>query len=322
MRIALSPSEKLRAAFKAAAVKLTRRPVTVSIEVTRRCNARCDFCDYWKSRGADGELPEFTEVVRRFDPLVVVFTGGEPLLRRDLPAIAGAIKLLPGFRYLSVLTNGSLLSEKRVRELVGVGVNQIAVSLNYPDARQDAERGIPGLFARLEALLPRLAREGCEVFNLASILMLDNLGEAEALCRLAERWGVKIAFSAYNDLKNGNRAHLVSEARLDELRRVCERLKQLKRSLGNVMTSDYFFDTLPEFYRRGELPGCPAGKAMIHVSPDGMVRPCAELPPIGHYREFDPRRYEGTGCGGCFDSCRAEPQAPLTLQRLGELLGL
>jgi MoaA/NifB/PqqE/SkfB family radical SAM enzyme len=103
---------------------------------------------------------------------------------------------------------------------------------------------------------------------------------------------------------------------------VCDRLKAVKRELGNVMTSDYFFDTLPDFYRTRHLEGCQAGKIMIHVSPTGQVQPCAELPAVGHYKDFDPNTYEGPNCGGCFDSCRAEPQAPLTVRRIAELTGI
>jgi hypothetical protein len=53
-----------------------------------------------------------------------------------------------------------------------------------------------------------------------------------------------------------------------------------------------------------------------------MVQPCAELEPVAHYSEFLPGTYEGPNCGKCFDACRAEPQAPLTLRRLGELAGV
>ena len=61
---------------------------------------------------------------------------------------------------------------------------------------------------------------------------------------------------------------------------------------------------------------------MIHVSPKGMVQPCAELPAVAHYSEFLPGAFPGTGCGKCFDSCRAEPQAPLDIRRVAELAGL
>jgi MoaA/NifB/PqqE/SkfB family radical SAM enzyme len=321
MKLAMAPMEKVRAVGKFLDVKLNQRPLTVSIEVTKRCNARCDFCDYWKIKDRD-ELADFTDVVRRFDPLVVVFTGGEPMLRKDLVPIVKAIKDLPGFRYLTLLTHGGFLSEKKIHDLVGAGINQINISMNYPDARQDKERGIPGLYDKLEAIVPKLAHGGMNVFTFASMLMLDNMHEAEPLIRLAHAWGINIAFSGYNDMKNGNKVHFVPPSRIREFRKVCDRIKALKRELGNVMTSDYFFDTLPDFYVKRDLPGCKAGKIMIHVTPNGMVQPCAELPAVGHYKDFVPKEYPGPDCGRCFDSCRAEPQAPLNLRRIGELTGL
>jgi MoaA/NifB/PqqE/SkfB family radical SAM enzyme len=320
MKIALSPGDKLRAMGKFLGGRVQGRPLSVSIEVTKRCNARCDFCDYWKITDRD-DMTDFTEVVKRFDPLVVVLTGGEPMLRRDIAAIVRSIRELPGFRYITVLTHGGFLNEDKVKELVSAGANQINISMNYPDARQDKERNIPGLFARLEKTVPKLAKEGINVFTFASMLMVDNMHEAEPLIRLAHSWGINIAFSGYNDLKNGNQAHFVDKDKMEEFRRVCARIKVLKRELGNVMTSDYFFDTLPTFYETRHIDGCTAGKSMIHVSPKGMVQPCAELPAISHFKEYKFENY-GRACGKCFDACRAEPQAPLTPRRVAELAGL
>jgi MoaA/NifB/PqqE/SkfB family radical SAM enzyme len=321
MKIALSPLEKLRAAGKFLDITFNKRPLSVSIEVTKRCNARCDFCDYWKITDRD-EMTDFTDVIRRFDPMIVVFTGGEPMLRRDLVPLIRSIKELPGFRYMTLLTHGGFLSEAKIRELVAAGIHQINISMNYPDARQDKERGIPGLFDRLEKTVPRLVREGLNVFTFASMLMVDNMHDAEPLIRLAHSWGINIAFSGYNDMKNGNQAHFVSRAQMDDFRAVCRRIVQLKRELGNVMTSDYFFETLPVFYEKREIEGCRAGKLMIHVSPKGMVQPCAELEPVAHYSEYLPGSYDGPHCGKCFDACRSEPQAPVTLRRIGELVGV
>src|SRR5215813_4768017 len=134
MKIALSPREKLRGFVKFLDVKLHRRPLTVSLEVTKRCNARCDFCDYWKITDRD-ELTDFTGIIRKFDPLVVVLTGGEPMLRRDLAAIVGSLRALPGFRYIALLTHGGFLSEEKIKALVAAGLNHINISMNYPDAR-------------------------------------------------------------------------------------------------------------------------------------------------------------------------------------------
>src|SRR5438874_668311 len=123
MKIALSPREKLRAVGKFLDVQWNKRPLTVSLEVTKRCNARCDFCDYWKITDRD-EMTDFAEVVKKFDPLVVVFTGGEPMLRRDLVPLVKSVKAVPGFRYLTLLTHGGFLSEAKIKDLVAAGVNQ------------------------------------------------------------------------------------------------------------------------------------------------------------------------------------------------------
>src|SRR5579859_7381620 len=220
MKLAMAPMEKVRGIGKFLDVKLHQRPLTVSIEVTKRCNARCDFCDYWKIKDRD-EMTDFTDVVRHFDPLVVVFTGGEPMLRRDLVPIVKSIKDIPGFRYLTLLTHGGFLSEQKIKDLVAAGINQINVSMNYPDARQDKERNIRGLFEKLEKTVPKMVKEGYPVFAFASMLMVDNMHDAEPLIRLAHSWGINIAFSGYNDMKNGNQTHFVSAEKIEEFRQVC-----------------------------------------------------------------------------------------------------
>ena len=70
MKLSLSPVQKLRGAAKFVDVVLNKRLLTLSLEVTKRCNARCDFCDYWKITDRD-ELADFSDIVRKFDPLAV-----------------------------------------------------------------------------------------------------------------------------------------------------------------------------------------------------------------------------------------------------------
>ena len=201
--------------------------------------------------------------------------------------------------------------------------------MNYPDARQDTERGIPGLFEKLESTVPKMVKQGYDCFAFGSMLMVDNMHDAEPLIRLAHRWGINIAFSGYNDMKNGNQSHFVAPEKMAEFRRVCARIKELKRELGNVMTSDYFFDTLPTFYEKRDLPGCQAGKIMVHVTPKGMIQPCAELPEVAHYKDFSPKDYPGPNCGKCFDACVSPPgrrrnkahAAPLDRARRDDLTG-
>src|SRR6185437_5484508 len=101
---------------------------------------------------------------------------------------------------------------------------------------------------KLERTIQKMVKEGYACFSFASMLMVDNMHDAEPLIRLAHEWGINIAFSGYNDMKNGNQGHFVAPERIDEFRAVCRRFITLMLELGNVLTSDYFFETLPAFY--------------------------------------------------------------------------
>ena len=72
-----------------ARLRLQRRPVLVHFDVTMRCNARCDFCDYWKTdaKAKETELKSFADAARHFRPMMITFTGGEPLLQLDGAAV-------------------------------------------------------------------------------------------------------------------------------------------------------------------------------------------------------------------------------------------
>lgn len=72
----------------------------VNLEVTKRCNARCDFCDYWKEKPVE-ELKDYVPIVKKLKPLSVGLTGGEPLLRKDLAKIISSLRQNFGFLFLS-----------------------------------------------------------------------------------------------------------------------------------------------------------------------------------------------------------------------------
>src|SRR5919108_5777960 len=151
-------------AFLAKYAYLTARrmPVLVHFEVTLRCNARCDFCDYWKTdpSARHDELKSFADAARFFNPMLVTFTGGEPLLRSDLEELVASVARAIRLKYITLITHGAMLTPERALSLWRAGVNQFNISLDYLDERHDRARGIPGLTARLFDTLPRLRSLG------------------------------------------------------------------------------------------------------------------------------------------------------------------
>jgi GTP 3',8-cyclase len=140
-----------------------RRIADVRVSVTDRCNFRCQYCMPaeglpWLEREA---VLSFEEIVRLTTILAemgvhdVRLTGGEPLVRRDFPTLAGMLAGIPGVEDLSVTTNGYLL-ERDAEALVRAGINRFNVSIDslqrdrfFAMTRRDA---LPRVLRGLEVL--------------------------------------------------------------------------------------------------------------------------------------------------------------------------
>ncbi len=130
---------------------LGRRMHDLRISVTDRCNFRCTYCMPREIYGRDFQfLPraelltfeEITRLVRIFVALGVRkirLTGGEPLLRRDLPELVRMLAELEGVEDITLTTNGSLLA-RHAAALAAAGLDRISVSLDSLD---------PATFARM-----------------------------------------------------------------------------------------------------------------------------------------------------------------------------
>lgn len=301
--------------------QLRRRPLRhLTVEVTKRCNARCEFCSYWREEPAP-ELEDYAPVVKHFDPLVVTLSGGEPLLRRDLEEVVRRIRVADRLVHLSLVTNGSLLTVERARALRDAGLDRLALSLDYPDERHDQARGIPGLAARILGLLRPLARLGFDSVSINTVIKDDNLDRIPTILELARDYGVKVGFSAHCHLKADNHDLHVSPENHAALLEAVRLIKEAKRLHRLSPSSDFYLDGVVSYFGGGRLGGCAAGIRWAQVTPDGRVKPCSELPAAeGDYRDYDPRRAKQVDCTACWYSCRGESQAPLTWRRIRELL--
>lgn len=301
---------------------LRQRPVLVHFEVTLRCNARCSFCDYWRTdpRTKASEATSFADAARFFNPMLVTFTGGEPLLRSDLEelvaAVAGAIRL----KYIMLITHGAMLTPERALSLWRAGVNQFNISLDYLDGRHDRARGIPGLTAKLFHTLPRLRELGIDNIRFNTVIRNDNLDQIKPIVERAAQLGIGVNLSVYTDAKNGNRDFLLAHDHMAQLEALITDLLAFKRRARGIITnSDYYLEHLPR-YARGEMrEPCRSGIRTIHLDPTGRVKRCPDFPTDFHWRDF--QRYQPIDCNACYYACRGEAQAPLRLSRVRDVMG-
>ncbi len=182
------------------------------ISVTDRCNFRCSYCmpldEYeWIDRK---EILSFEEISRLAGLFVLLgvekikLTGGEPLVRRDLPTLVGRIAQLRGLKDLCLTTNGSLLSI-HAQALAEAGLRRINVSLDSLDprtframtGRDDLERVLCGL---AEAKRWRL-----EPIKINAVVVRGvNDGGILDLVEFSRAQGFAIRFIEYMDAGNSN----------------------------------------------------------------------------------------------------------------------
>jgi cyclic pyranopterin phosphate synthase len=114
------------------------RPLrNLRLSVTDRCNLRCEYCmpeeDYvWLPRE---DMLHFEEISALVDSFIAIgvdrlrLTGGEPLLRRDLPTLVRMLAAKAGLRDVAMTTNGILLADQ-IEDLHAAGVRRVTVSLD------------------------------------------------------------------------------------------------------------------------------------------------------------------------------------------------
>ncbi len=287
--------------------------LNINLEVTKRCNAHCNFCDYWKEQPLP-ELDDYVEIVKKLKPLSVSLTGGEPFLRKDLAQVIGSLRRNFGFLFISLITNGSLLTVERGLEVWNAGLDELSVSLDYLDERHDRDRGIPGLAQHILSVAPSLREAGVNLcFNV--VLKEGNYREIPKILDQTLNIGIKVSLSTYNCWRTNNEDHMIKKDELAGLEHLIIQVKNLRKQQHILTSSDYYLDRIPEFFEKKEIPGCTAGINWIQVTPDGMMKRCSDHPIAGHYTQWDRSFFRRTLCGRCWYSCRGAAQEPWTLKR-------
>ncbi len=189
-----------------------KRPVVVW-NVTRRCNLKCVHCyAHAKNIAFDNELSTsegkiLIDDLAKFGVPVILFSGGEPLVRKDLPELADyAVK--KGMRAV-ISTNGTLITPQIARTLKDIGLSYVGISLDGMEEINDRFRGVKGAF--------RLALKGIENCKKAGIkvglrftINKSNAGQISEIFKLLEEMDIpRVCF--YHLVYSGRGSELVKE---------------------------------------------------------------------------------------------------------------
>ena len=310
-----SHADGLGLLFKGIGNYVSKKPLIVSFEVTLSCNCNCRHCDLGGLLSDEVRMTpaQYGEYVAEFNPVLVQLSGGEPLLRPDIVEIVRAVKNAHSPTYVILVTNGALLSKELYLKLKEAGMNQLSVSLDFPDARHDDFRRHRGLFSHLEKTLPQLAQLGYGDIIMNTAITRANMGELLAISDLVESWGVTIAYSAYTQLRTGDPEYMISSPDdLDALGETIEKLITLSRSKKHIANPETVFRDTIAYFRQGGMRGCSAGVRFFVVMPDGALVPCSL-----HRERYQTRREmmadfsSRNTCDSCYVAIRSYSDKPM-----------
>jgi radical SAM protein with 4Fe4S-binding SPASM domain len=267
-------------------------PLYVAWELTHRCNARCLHCYSDSSPEADSSKDLTTaEALRVIDELadagvlVLAFSGGEPLLRRDWEVLVGHA-VARGLT-VNVGTNGSSITTRRADALRRLGVHSVTVSIDSDHAEvHDHFRQTRGLFVRAVRAVQRLVERNVRVVVGFTPTRL-NWQDGPGVVALAQQLGAAaVNLSEYVPAGRGP-IRLALEPH--ELRSVLETWIALRDRLSGqieLQWHDCRVGLLVPPHEQRSYQGCGAGRMVARICPDGTVTPCVFLPTaIGSLRE-------------------------------------
>lgn len=285
------------------AVKEEFKPFLIAWNLTKRCNLRCDHCYLSAGERDAGAVDELKteECYKTIDEMVqvnpasiLVLTGGEPLLRKDLPMIA---------RYASqkgmmvvVGTNGTLLTDEKVKELKANGVMGVSISVDSLNAENhNSFRQLPGA---LEGALRGI--EACNKYGLQfqvhTTASTMNYQEIPKIMDYAYEKGAKV-YNLFFLVCTG-RGEEMSDITPSQYETVLEYLVDVQKKYSGMLVRSR---CAPHFKRiayekNPESPvtkaqgyeggGCLAGTHYCRITPEGDVTPCPFMPvSVGNLRD-------------------------------------
>ncbi len=152
---------------------------------------------------------------------------------------------------------------------------------------------------------------GGHLSSLSTPSMESNLDQILPLAYRAKEWGVSISYSAYCTLKKDDDQEMVRQRRLKQLKEIIAELMRLKGMLKNIRNSDFYLRKIPFYFQTGGVTNCRAGERWLHVTPDGYIQPCSELPRLAYHTDFTGDLVASPACSKCWYTCRGEAEAPL-----------
>jgi radical SAM protein with 4Fe4S-binding SPASM domain len=291
-------------------------PFLVVWDFTHLCNLRCKHCYQDAQAALEDELTT-EEAKGLIDQLadagvvVIAFSGGEPLMRKDFFEIAAYAKSRD--MYIALASNGTLITPQVAARLRAAGVYYVEISIDGKDAfSHDGMRGIHGAFDRSIRGIESCVKEGLYTC-IATTVTRENYPEIPEIYALSKKMGVK-RLMGFNFIPTGRGIQMVdqdiSPAEREELIKYMLTIDARGEKPECLSTAPQMARVAVEIAESEGVPvghfylgqalkgktrmladfigGCGAGRLYCSIEPNGEIQPCVFMPiSVGNIRDND-----------------------------------
>ena len=255
-------------------------PLSVSFELTWRCNLRCVHCYQYSpcdNELTTDEVKDILDQLARAGSFYLSLTGGEPLMRKDFLQIAEYVRK----KTFSIIlqTNGTLITPSMAKRIKDLNFTQVHISLLGAKATtHDQITRVEGSFQEAIKAAELLKEKGVSVI-LKTTFMKQNVAEYREIKELSDRLGMKLGTSPIiypkNDMGQDPIQYRVSDKDIKEI-------------------YSYFSEEDPHTYKNAyknlrkkeSSLLCGFGRVACGINPKGEVYPCVGLPiVVGNLRK-------------------------------------
>ncbi|MDB4954307.1 MAG: Fe-S protein radical family [Myxococcales bacterium] len=279
-------------------------PIWAQLNITWKCNLDCAYCSEYDN--SKGHIP-YEDLVARIDKIKALGTlhtdliGGEPLLHPDL---------LPLMRYVThhhgmttgMTTNGFLLTEDKLKELIDAGMGRIQMSVDGLNPKPGTPKSLKTLRKKIEMVAKyRDPKKHDPVwFRVNTVICDQTIDEVEQVANVCFDLGVPINFSVVHD--HGRLVKTPNTARF------LERVQWLKsqKEEGKAISTPFY---LIEYYERALQDKhmdwtCQGGNKCFYVSAEGNFQYCYHVPSTRKLMDVTREEMAGNrGKKGCEENC-------------------
>ena len=269
----------------------TDHPLLVHIVPIRRCNIDCGYCNEYDK--VSKPVPT-EEMLARIDKLadlgtsVIAFSGGEPMLHPDLDTLIGRIRQRG--RIAGLITNGYLLSPKRIQELNAAGLDYLQISIDNVEPDEVSKKSLRLLDRKLQWL-----REHAHFdININSVLGggIKNPEDARTINRRARELGFSTSIGIIHD--GSGLLKPLGAAERTVFDDVMARISGGRQVLKNLYSGIRKFQTNLADGRPNDWQ-CRAGARYLYICENGLVHWCSQQrgspgTPLATYSLADIRR--------------------------------